>query len=110
IAEVGQQGIANLSWNITGVGSTPGSIVISGVGDVSYLGTAGSTNITLTANKTYNFTLNAHNGLVADKQASTSVKVLQGVPSSWNLVQRFDGLFANGTPNANGVVSLLSIY
>jgi hypothetical protein len=112
IAEVGQGGIVNLSWNITGVGSTPGSIVIEGVGDVSYLGAQGSTNITLPANQTYNFTLNAHNGIVADKQASTSVKVLQGVPSSWNLIQRFDGLFGNTTAgvNGNGIVSLLSIY
>jgi hypothetical protein len=112
INEIGQGGTVNLSWNITGVSSTPGSIAISGLGDVSYLGPVGSTNITLPANQTYTFTLTAHNGLVADVQASTSVKVLQGVPTSWNLIQRWDGLFTPTTqgPNANGVVSLLGNY
>jgi hypothetical protein len=102
ISEIGQGGSVNLSWNITGVGSTPGSIVISGVGDVSYLGASGSTNITLPANQTYTFTLTAHNGLVANVQASTSVKVLQGVSTAWNLIQRWDGLFGNTTSGVNG--------
>jgi hypothetical protein len=112
ISEIGQGGIVNLSWNITGVNSTPGSIAISGLGDVSYLGPVGSTNITLPANQTYTFTLTAHNGIVADKTASTSVKVLQGVPTSWNLIQRFDGLFGNTTAGVNGfnMVSLLGNY
>jgi hypothetical protein len=100
-AEVGQGHSVNLTWNITGVDSSPGSIVINGV-DVSYLGNQGSTNITLPANQTYTFTLTAHNGFVANQQASVSVKAFQGVPSDWNLVQRFDGLFANTTTGVNG--------
>jgi hypothetical protein len=112
ISEIGQGGTVNLSWNITGVGSAPGSIIISGVGDVSYLGPVGSTNITLSANQTYSFTLTAHNGLVANVTASTSVKVLQGVSSNWNLIQRWDGLFGNTTAgvNGNGVTSLLGNF
>ena len=112
ISEIGQGGTVNLSWNVTGVGSSPGSLVISGVGDVSYIGASGSTNITLPANQTYTFTLTAHNGFVANVVASTSVKVLQGVSTSWNLVQRFDGLFGNTTAgvNGSGVTSLGSTY
>jgi hypothetical protein len=112
IREIGQGGSVNLSWNITGVGSTPGSIVISGVGDVSYLGPVGSTNVTLPANQTYTFTMTAHNGLVANVQATTSVKVLQGVSTDWNLIQRWDGLFGNTTAgvNGSGVTSLGSTY
>ena len=112
INEIGQGGMVNLSWNITGVGNTPGSIVISGVGDVSNLGSVGSTNITLLANQTYTFTLTAHNGLVADLTASTTVKVLQGVSSSWNLIQRWDGLFGNTTAGVNGnnVTTLLGNF
>jgi hypothetical protein len=112
INEIGQGGMVNLSWNITGVGNTPGSIVISGVGDVSNLGSVGSTNITLTANQTYTFTLTAHNGIVADKEASATVKVLQGVSSSWNLIQRWDGLFGNTTAGVNGnnVTTLLGNF
>jgi hypothetical protein len=112
VGEIGQGGNVTLSWNIVGVGNTPGSIVISGLGDVSYLGPVGSTNITLPANQTYSFTLTAHNGIVANKQVTASVKVLQGVRSNWNLVQRFDGLFANTTAGVNGnnVTTLKSIY
>ena len=112
IQEIGQGGTVNLSWNIIGVDSTPGSIVISGVGDVSYLGPIGSTNITLSANQTYSFTLTAHNGHVANQQATASVKVLQGVSTAWNLIQRWDGLFGNTTAgvNGSGVTSLGSTF
>jgi hypothetical protein len=110
--EVGQGHQVNLSWNITGVNSSPGSIVISGVGDVSAIGPVGSTNITLPGRQTYNFTLTAHNGIVANVQASVSVKVLGGVPTGWNLIQRWDGLFTptSAGVNGNGVTTLGSIY
>jgi hypothetical protein len=110
--EAGQGGTVNLSWNVTGASGNPGGLVISGIGDVTYLGASGSTNITLPANQTYSFTLTAHNGIVADKQATTTIKVLQGVRTSWNLIQRFDGVFANTTSGVNGNdwTSLGSIY
>lgn len=109
--EVGQGDTVNLSWNITGVDSSPGSIVINGI-DVSYLGNVGSTNITLSGNQTYTFMLTAHNGFVADKSQSVNVKTFQGVASNWHLVQRWDGLFANTTAgvNGNGVTTLLGNY
>ena len=112
LSEVGQGHFVNLSWNVTGASSSPGGITISGVGDVTAIGPVGSTNVSLPLNQTYTFTLTAHNGVVADKTASTSVKVLQGVPSDWRLIQRFDGLFANTTSGANGanIVSLSSDY
>jgi hypothetical protein len=110
-SEIGQGNSVNLHWNVTGANSTPGGIVISGVGDVSATA-VGTTNITLPNNQTYTFTLTAHNGIVADKDASISVKVLTGVPSDWHLIQRWDGLFGNTTAgvNGNGVVSLLGDY
>lgn len=112
IDEVGQGGSVTLSWNVTGASSSPGGIVISGVGDVSALGGIGSTNITLTKNQTYSFTLTAHNGLVQDQHASANVLVLPGVSPNWNLIQRFDGVFANTATgvNSNGWTTLQSIY
>lgn len=112
VDEVGQGGTVNLSWNVTGASSSPGGIVISGVGDVSALGGIGSTNITLAKNQTYTFTLTAHNGQVPNQQSSINVLVLPGVSSSWNLIQRFDGLFGNTTAglNADGWTTLQSIY
>ncbi|HVU07869.1 MAG TPA: hypothetical protein VHG89_04920 [Verrucomicrobiae bacterium] len=112
--EVGQGSAARINWNVGGASSSPGGIIISGPGiniDVSAVA-AGSTNITLPADQTYTLTLTAHNGIVADKTQSISVKTFPGVPSDWGLVQRFDGLFANTTAgvNGNGVVSLLGVF
>jgi hypothetical protein len=101
-SEVGQGHIVNLSWNITGASTTPGSIVISGVGDVTALGDQGSTNVTLGTAGTYSFTLTATNGVSPNKQATLTVQTFQGVPSAWNLVQRFDGVFGNTTAGIGG--------
>ena len=110
--EIGQGNTVTLHWNITGASSSPGGIVISGVGDVS--GTSvGSTNITLGKNASYSFTLTAHNGVVADKFQTVTVKTFAGVPKDWHAIQRFDGLFSANTTagvNANGWVSLLGYY
>jgi len=110
--EAGQGGTVNLSWDVTGASGSLGGLVIGGIGDVTYLGPKGSTNIVLAKNQTYSFTLTAHNGIVADKQASTSIQVLQGVSTSWNLIQRFDGVFGNTTGGVNGndFATLLSNY
>jgi hypothetical protein len=112
VPEVGQGNSVNLSWNVTGASGGPGGLFITGVGDVTAIGPVGSTNVTLSYNQTYSFTLIAHNGIVADKEASVSVKVLQGVPSDWKLIQRFDGLFGNTSSGVNGanIVSLGSDY
>jgi hypothetical protein len=112
--EFGQGHQVNLSWTVTGVSNSPGTLVISGVGDVSAIGPAGSTNVTLPANQTQTqtFTLTVHSGIIADIQASVSVKILPGVPSDWNLIQRWDGLFTPTTSGVNGhaVTTLGSIY
>ncbi|HYG21334.1 MAG TPA: hypothetical protein VEH04_01035 [Verrucomicrobiae bacterium] len=111
-AEVASGDQVTLSWNLQGVSTAPGSIVITGVGDVSALGLIGSTNIVLTGNQTYNFTLTAHNGFVTDKSASVSVRSFPGVKADWHLVQRFDGLFSdtvNGI-SGNGWVSAQSDF
>ena len=109
--EVGAGNSVNIHWSVTGASSSPGGIVISGIGDVSS-DPVGSTNITLGNNSSYTFTLTAHNGIVADKSQSLTIQTLAGVPSDWHLIQRFDGLFGNTTAgvNANGWVSLLANY
>jgi hypothetical protein len=112
--EVGQGNPLNVNWNVTGASSSPGGIVINAAGvdyDVSAT-PVGSFSITLPGNQTYTITLKAHNGIVADKATSVSIKTLQGVASSWRLLQRWDGLFGNTTAgvNGNGVTSLLGYY
>ncbi|HLX96942.1 MAG TPA: hypothetical protein VKU37_14465 [Verrucomicrobiae bacterium] len=101
-SEVGLGDQVTLSWNVTGANNTLGGIVISGgVGDVSST-PVGSTNVTLAQNQTYTFTLTAHNGITADLTATVSIKTFPGVPSDWNLIQRFDGVFANTTQGIQG--------
>jgi hypothetical protein len=100
-SEIGQGNSVNIHWNVTGATNSTGGIVISGIGDVSS-DPVGSTNITLSGSGTYTFTLTAHNGVVADKTQTITVKTLAGVPSDWHLIQRFDGLFGNTTTGVNG--------
>jgi hypothetical protein len=109
--EVGQNHTVKLNWNVIGANSTPGGITITGVGDVSAT-PAGSTTVSVAKNSTYTFTLNAHNGQVVDKQATATVQTFAGVPSDWNLIQRFDGVFGNTTTgiNGNGWVGLTGYY
>ena len=102
LAEIGKNHTVTLNWNVTGANNTPGGIVISGgVGDVSAT-SVGSTTVTLGNNASYTFTLVAHNGIAADQQASVTVQTFAGVPSDWNLVQRFDGVFGNTTQGIQG--------
>jgi len=110
-ADFGETGLGDhigLSWNVTGATN----IVISGVGNVTYLGPVATTNVTLNANQTYTFTMTAQNGIVADVSRAVSVKTFPGVATDWHLVQRFDGLFSDTTQgiNGNGWVSSLSDY
>jgi hypothetical protein len=109
--EIGTGNSVNIHWNVTGASASAGGVVISGIGDVSAT-PVGSTNITLGNNASYTFTLTAHNGVVADKEAVVTVQTLAGVSSDWHLIQRFDGLFGNTTAgiNANNWVSLLGNY
>jgi hypothetical protein len=103
-AEVGQGDFVTLRWNITGALTNAGNIVISGVGDVGSKGLSGSTNVTLSANQTYLFTLTAQNGVVSSN-ASVTVKTFPGVSSDWHLIQRFDGVFSDTIDTAQGGVS-----
>jgi hypothetical protein len=110
--EVGTKHGIQINWDVIGANTTPGGIVISGgIGDVSST-PAGSVVVPLGQNGSYTFNLVAHNGVVADKIASVSVQTLNGVPSSWNLIQRFDGVFGNTTAgiNGNGWVGLTGYY
>lgn len=91
LAEVASGDWVRLSWEVSGATN----IYISGVGNVTALGPKASTNVTLTGDQTYTFTLTAQNGIVADKQASVSVKSFRGVSSDWHLIQRFDGVFSD---------------
>jgi len=95
--EVGEGDTARLSWSVSGTHGAPGSIVISGLGDVTALGDVGETNVTLAAGGIYNFTLTAHNGIDTDKEATVTVKTFPSVDSNWQLVQRFDGLYNDTT-------------
>jgi hypothetical protein len=109
--EVGRNHGVQINWNVTGANTTPGGIVISGIGDVSST-PAGSVIVPLANKSSYTFTLTAHKGHVIDKQATVLVYTLAGVPTDWNLIQRFDGLFSN-TPqgiNGNGWVGLTGNY
>jgi hypothetical protein len=108
--EVAQHDYVTLNWIASGQGVT---INISGVGDVTAAGLAGSTNVQLDANQTYNFTITVHQPLggYTDQTKSVSVKTFPGVSSAWHLVERFDGL-ADTTAgvNVNNWVSALSSY
>ena len=101
-AEIGQGDSVTLRWNVTGAltNANSGGIVISGVGDVSSKGLIGSTNVTLSGNQTYHFTLTIHNGLAPDTNATLSVATLAGVSPDWHLIERFDGVF---TDTADGI-------
>jgi hypothetical protein len=109
--EVGQKHTVTVHWSVTGANNTPGGVVITGIGDVSS-SPSGSATVTLGNNASYTYTLTAHNGVVADVVKSVSVVTLNGVPSNWNLIQRFDGLFANTTAgiNGNGWIGLQGIF
>lgn len=112
--EAGVGDTVQLSWNVTGASSSPGGIVISGVGDVSAT-PVGSATVTLSQNQTYTFILSAHNGIVADQTATASVYTFGGVPSAsgWNLIQRFDKVFQNttqGISSTNGWIGLDSYF
>jgi len=98
LREVGVGGVVQLSWNVTGASSSPGGITISGVSGDFSSSPVGSTLVTLpqlpvNGVGTYTFTLRAHNGIVADQFASVTVYTFPGVPSNWNLIQRFDKVF-----------------
>jgi len=101
LPEVGKGDTVTLRWNVTGANTSSGGLIISGVGDVSSKGLVGSTNVTVNGSQT--FTLTAHNGIAADVTALASVKTFAGVDSSWHLIQRFDGVFANTFSNLNGI-------
>lgn len=109
--EVGRNHGVTLHWSVTGASSSPGGVVITGIGDVS-ANPVGSTTVTLGNNASYTFTMTAHNGIVANVVKSVSVITLAGVASDWNLIQRFDGLFANTTAglNGNGWIGLSGDY
>ena len=95
-AEVAQNHTVTIRWTVIGANETPGGIVISGIGDVSAT-PSGSAVVTLGKNASYTFNMTAHNGVVADKHAAVTVQTFAGAPSQWNLIQRFDGIFANTT-------------
>lgn len=97
-AEIASGDQVRLTWEVNGATN----LYITGVGNVTALGLKGSTNVTLTGDQTYTFTLVAQNGLVADKQASVSVKSFHGVSSDWHLIQRFDGVFNDTTTGIEG--------
>jgi hypothetical protein len=113
LREVGVGGSVQLSWNVTGASSSPGGITINnGVGDFSS-SPVGSTLVSLPTNGVYTFTLTAHNGIVADQTASVTVYTLLGVPSNWNLIQRFDKVFqptTAGIATTNNWVGIDSYY
>ena len=92
LAEVGKGDLATLSWEVFEGSTNPGSILISGVGDVSSIGTSGS--IDVPVNSDQSFTLTATMGGHSTNKP-INVKVLPGVDSNWHLYQRFDGLFTN---------------
>lgn len=110
-SQVGQGHTVGVHWNVSGASSSPGGVVISGIGDVS-ANPIGSTNITLGDNASYTFTLTAHNGIVPDQSQSVTVKTLAGVAPGWHLVQQFDNVFGNTSAgvNSDGWVSELSDY
>ncbi len=102
-AEVGKGDFVTLSWDVTGADTNAGGILISGVGDVSSKGLSGSTNVTLNSAQ-QTFTLTVHNGIAPDTNAAVTVKSFAGVSSSWHLIQRFDGVFADSINDPLGGV------
>jgi len=103
-AEVGQGDTVTLRWNLTGASTNTGGIVISGVGDVSSKGLIGSTNVTLNG-QSATFTITAHNGVVPNVASSVTVQAFSGVVSTWHLIQRFDGVFADDFNDVQGGVN-----
>lgn len=100
IVEVAKGDVATVSWNITGASTTPGSITISGVGDVTATGPIGSVNVPMNGGDQL-FTLTVTNA-TGTATNSINVKVFPGVDSNWHLFQRFDGLYAD---TENGIAT-----
>ena len=98
--EVGIGGSVTLRWNLTGADTNAGGIVISGLGDVSSMGQVASTSVTLTSSQ-QTFTLVA-NGFGGPLSNSVTVKAFAGVSSSWHLIERFDGTYADTEGGLNG--------
>ena len=94
MGEVARNGMIGLHWSL----QNATNVSITGVG--SNLAASGDATVTVSANQTYTFTLTAQNGYVAPIQRSMSVQVLPGVANDWNLIQRFDGLYA---PTTQGI-------
>ena len=92
IVEVAKGDVATLAWNVTGASTTPGSITISGVGDVTAIGAIGSVDVPVNGDQL--FTLTATNA-TGTAGKSINVKVFPGVDSNWHLFQRFDGVYAD---------------
>ena len=115
IAEVGKGDVATLTWNVVGAGTNPGSITISGVGDVTSIGPIGSVDVPVTSDQLFTLTITNQS---SSASKSINVKVLPGVDSNWHLFQRFDGLYADsdggitrdifGNRNWNSAISSFS--